>query len=153
MTSEQYIRRETAVSIAINAALSLAFFLLVFGLTGPVPVWGIGAYVCDFATQGFMIALMATLVPGALARKATRLGRIVSLPTRRTVASSLIGRAILVGMFGAGVGGAGAAATCAFTGAATIAWGSALIAKLAFGGLVAGMVTPFGLRIVLAEQQ
>jgi hypothetical protein len=153
MTSEQYIRRETFVSIAINIALSLAFFLLGFGFTGPVPVWGFKAFVFDFAPQGFMIALMATLVPGALARRAKKLGRIVPLPTGRTAASSLIGRANLTGMIGAGVGVTGAAAIYAFADVGTIGWGSALFAKLVFGGIVAGIATPLGLRIALAEKR
>jgi hypothetical protein len=63
MEPAAYIRRETAVSIAINVALSATFFIAVFGTGRDVPVWSVGGYVLDFAPQGFMIGLMATLVP------------------------------------------------------------------------------------------
>ncbi|QOV93645.1 hypothetical protein [Novosphingobium sp. ES2-1] len=63
MEPAAYIRRETAVSIAVNVALSAAFFIAVFGTGRDVPVWSVGGYVFDFAPQGFMIGLMATLVP------------------------------------------------------------------------------------------
>jgi hypothetical protein len=79
MTTAAYIRRETGVSMVINAVLTLAFFLIVFGRSGPVPVWGVGAYVFDFVPQGFMIGLMGSLVPGALAGKARRAGKVAAL--------------------------------------------------------------------------
>ena len=71
MSHTAYIRRETLVSMVINGVLSLAFFIAVFGRTSPVALWGMGHWVFDFIPQSFMIALMSTLVPGALTAKLT----------------------------------------------------------------------------------
>jgi hypothetical protein len=60
-----YIARETAISAVINAGFSLAFFLLVFGTGGAVV--GVGTYAYDFLPQSCAIAVMSTLIPGAIA--------------------------------------------------------------------------------------
>lgn len=151
VTREQYIRRETAVSVAINTALSLAFYLAVFGRSAPVPLWGLGAYVFDFVPQGFMIGLMATLVPSALARKALGQGRITASPPAPSSRQNLIGRALLFGAAGAGIGVGGAAAASALAGATTIGWGPGLLLKLAFGAALAARVTPLGLAATLGK--
>lgn len=147
----RYIARETAVSVAINTALSLVFFLIIFGRAGAVPVWGPGSYVFDFAPQGFVIALMATLVPGLLLRKALARGDLEPASGAPGQAGSLLLRALAVGALGAGVGTGGAAALLALPGAPTIGWGAALAAKLAFGAGLAWVVTRLGLRAVLAK--
>ena len=152
MTVENYVRLETAISVAINVALSGVFFLLVFGFAGPVPVWGLGAYVSDFAPQAFMIALMTTLVPGALARNALRRGRIEPSPPQSAAPSSLVLRALALGFLAAGIGTIGAATVTALFGADTVDWWSALVMKLVFAGTLAATVTPFGLRKVFAER-
>ena len=52
--------RETAISIVISAVISALAFVLVFGHDQAVDL---GAYGFDFFPQGFMIALMSSLVP------------------------------------------------------------------------------------------
>ncbi len=69
MDARDHIKRETRLSITINVVLSLAFFQLVFGFSGMVKVWDVGAYAIDFLTQSLMIALMSTLVPVSLIAK------------------------------------------------------------------------------------
>ena len=73
---DAYIRRETRISMAINAMLSLLIFLAVFGLRQPVKSWGVGQWVFDFLPQSFMIALMSVLIPGMLARQKLQKGAL-----------------------------------------------------------------------------
>ena len=74
--------RETAISVAINTALSAAFFVVVFGTRHPVQL---AAYGTDFPMQAFMIALMGSLVPSLLLRR--RMGGAAGrvLPRRRAL--------------------------------------------------------------------
>jgi len=146
-----YIRRETAVSIVINMVLTALFFALVFGFARPVPVWGIGHYVFDFIPQAFMIALMATLVPGALASKARRAGTVSHWPTPPRLPRALAPRAILLGCTSAVASIAFAAALLWTTGLQTLPTLPALLAKLAFAAALARLITPLGLKTALAE--
>ncbi|RST30654.1 hypothetical protein HMF7854_07270 [Sphingomonas ginkgonis] len=147
MTTQEHIRRETSVSVIINAVLSLAFFLLVFWRSSPVPLWGVGHYLLDFAPQGFMVALMATLVPCVLARRKLAQGHFgppgsgagtVNLPLR-AVATALLAAGISVLLW---------TAVFALTTRTAIAWTPALLIKIGYGGLLGGIVTPLGLRAV-----
>lgn len=148
-----YLRRETAISAGINCILTLVFFLLVFGMAPLVPVWGVGAYVFDFLPQGFMVAFMGTLVPSLLTRKAMRQGKLVGIegPGRPWLPSLLVMRAVLLGLIGAAIGTAAAAAVLGATGATLLPWALALAAKLVFAAALAGTVTPLALRATLAE--
>lgn len=151
MSTAAYIRRETGVSMVINAVLTLAFFLLVFGRGGAaVPVWGVGAYVFDFVPQGFMIGLMGSLVPGALAGKARRAGKVAALGVASPWPANLILRSLLLALCGALAGVVLSGAALTLLGLAQLPWGTGLAAKLVWAGLLAAMVTPVSLRKALA---
>ncbi|HQS69701.1 MAG: hypothetical protein B7Y36_14335 [Novosphingobium sp. 28-62-57] len=152
MDAKAYIRRETAVSTAINVVLSGAFFLVVFGLRGPVPVWSAGGYVFDFGPQGFMIGLMATLVPGLLARKARASGKVRQMDGTSALPAAIAVRAILCGTVGATAGMGGSAVLLWASGAAQLDWLTALLIKLLFGAVLAIIVTPAGLRAELIKR-
>ncbi|MCX7284452.1 MAG: hypothetical protein NTX28_10485 [Novosphingobium sp.] len=152
MEPAAYIRRETAVSIAINVALSAAFFAAVFGLSGLVPVWGMGGYVFDFGPQGFMIGLMATLVPGLLARKALAGGKVAPLGGTSALPAAPVPRAVLCGALGAAAGVCASAVALGLAGPQHLGWLPALLAKLAFGAVLAVIVTPAGLRAELIKR-
>jgi len=151
VSPEAYIRRETGVSVAINAALSLAFFLVVFGIGRPVPVWGIGAYVFDFVPQGFMIGLMGSLVPGALAGKALRAGKVAPLGAGSPLPRGLVVRSLLLAALGALAGTALSGGALAALGLGQLPWGAALAVKLVWAAGLAMVVTPAGLRAALAR--
>ena len=153
MEPAAYIRRETRVSIAINAALSAAFFAALFGFDGPVPVWGAGGFVADFAPQGFMVGLMATVVPGLLARRARATGRLAGLSGSAPSPAPIALRAVLCGVIGAGAGVAMAALALGAGGQAALAWFPALVAKIGFGAILAGLATPAGLRAELMARR
>lgn len=152
MTSpDLHIRRETGVSMVINTVLSGAFFLAVFGLAGPVPVWGLGHYVFDFGPQAFAVAFMGTLVPSALSRKALRSGKVGSRPSSLRLPANLLLRGLVLAVPSAAMAVAGAAAVLGALGMAELPWGPALAAKLVFGGGLALVITTLALRATLAE--
>lgn len=151
--ARSYIVRETGISIAINATLTLAAFCALFGLPQRVPVWGLGHYVFDFLPQGFMIALMATLVPGALARRARRAGSVLPLdtPARGPVPAGLWARALLMAPCGALAGTAIFALALWLIGPESLPLAVAIAAKLVWAALLAAVVTPIGLKRELAR--
>lgn len=93
MTANHYIRRETLVNVAINCFFAALFFFVVFGGQDRVPVWGLGNWVFDFIPQSFMIALLGTIIPGALAAK--RLGWGNSIGRLGAISSMLVGGIVL----------------------------------------------------------
>lgn len=137
----------------INTVLSALFFLAVFGTSGAVPVWGGGGYIADFGPQGFMIGLMATLVPGALARKARRAGAVDPIEgSTPRLPGGLFLRGVVCGLAGAAAGIALSALILALSGLAELAWTPALLAKLALGAAFAAVITPAGLRAELIKR-
>ena len=151
MTDAQraYIRKETAIGVAINAVLSAVFAITLFAGRDAIPVADI---VLDALPQSFMIALMATLVPTAITRKRLRTGTIAPLTGGAGwLPANLLLRSLFV------------AATCALAGGAvhwlllrrltpgTWAFGPLLAYKTAYGGSLALLLGPFVLRRALAD--
>lgn len=152
ITAARHIRRETLVSVIINVALSFLFFLLVFGWQQPVAVWGVGKLVFDFLPQSFMIALMGTLVPGALTAAKLRKGGVERLPGKSRLPASLVLRALLLAALSMIAGTALVALLLRASGVEQMAWPAALALKLVYGGLLALLVTPIGLAAALRSR-
>jgi len=152
VSHDAYIRRETMVSAVINAILSALFFWLVFRGVDPVPVWGMGNWVFDFVPQGFMIALMSTLVPGALTGRAIRSGRIAADGQANRLPGNLLARALLLAGAAAILGAGLVAAIMKLVGAEQLPPGTALLLKIVYGASLAILVTPPGLRRALAAE-
>jgi hypothetical protein len=148
-----YIRRETLVSIVINTALTFAFFCLVFGLGRRVAVWGLGNFVFDFGPQAFMIALMATLVPGALARNALRKGLVAPWTGPSRLPAALALRALVMAALSALIAVGVIAALLGAAGWTMLSPPFALLTKLAFAVVLAAIVTPPGLRAALSPRK
>src|SRR5579859_6544248 len=72
----RYIAVETAVSIAINVAISAVFMELVFWRSGTIALWGPHGLAIDFLPQTFMISAMSVLVPTLLTRRRVRNGQL-----------------------------------------------------------------------------
>ena len=144
-----HLARETLISAAINAAISVAFFLLVFGASARVPVQGIGNYAIDFLPQSFAIGFMATLVPGQLARRALAAGRLSgstpAIPPARVVAR----RAAANGMLALVIGGGLCAAALWASGVQDIGWAPAFTGKVLYGGALGALVTAISLNSML----
>ena len=144
--ASRYLARETLVSAAINAAISVGFFLLVFRGVEPVRVWGMGNYAFDFIPQSFAIGLMATLVPGLLCRKAVVAGRIAGSTESPVTSGTVIARAVRNAIL-AVIGGAGACALALWvTGADALSHSSAFVLKVLYGALLGALVTRLTLR-------
>ncbi|WP_442680885.1 hypothetical protein ACSBM8_06795 [Sphingomonas sp. ASY06-1R] len=144
-----YIRRETRVSMAINAALSLAFYLLFFGLGGPVPIGGLGGFAFDFIPQSFAITLMSVLVPGLLTARKLAAGKLAPQPGKSALPRSLWLRGLLMASLAALVGAAGGGVLMLACGSAWIAWPAGAAIKIVYGLLLARIVTPLGLIAAL----
>lgn len=147
--ADAYVRRETLASILINTVLSLAFFLLVFGTSATVPTRGLHSLAVDFIPQSFMIALMSTLVPGALTLRRVRAGTLPRSTRPSRLPAKLVPRALLVALLAVLLGAGITGAVVWFTAPDAIAWLPALLIKLAYGGLLAAITTPPGLRAAL----
>lgn len=131
------IAREAGIGFAINATLSLAFFLAIFGTVVRPVAWGApDALAFDFVPQSIAVALMSALVPALIARK--RLGLAVAV---RTILLRAIGFAIS----GAVLGGL-LAWTTQSAGLPPIAFHTALALKLLYGGLLGAIITIMALK-------
>jgi hypothetical protein len=138
MTRGQTILRETGVSIGINAALSIAFFVGLFGLSSPVDIIAFGR---DFLPQAFMVTFMGCLVPALLIRRGS------SLP-----AAPVIVRALLMAVAATLIAGAGAWLVCTRLAPLALDLMPALILKTLFGAALAALVTPIAVAAALPSR-
>ena len=148
LAKSKYIGRETLVSALINGAISAGFFVLSFGGIDPILLAGFGNYAFDFIPQSLAIGIMATLVPGLLARKAAASGRIAGTTSDLAgvrLARRIAGNGILAILIGAALG-----AAMLLSGASTIASGTGLAIKVAYGMLLGAAATWLTLRKLLA---
>jgi hypothetical protein len=129
------LAREAAIGFAINATLSLAFFLGIFGVVARSLTWGApDALGLDFVPQSIAVALMSALVPSLIARK--RLGLAMAI-------RAIMLRALGFAVGGAILGGLLAAATSALP---PVGWGEALAIKLLYGGALGALITTLALK-------
>jgi hypothetical protein len=149
MDTARYVRRATITSVMVSAALTILLFFLVFGGMDHVPIWGAGGWVFDFVPQSFMIALMSTLVPGLLARQQIRAGAVAAMPGETRLPRNLLARALVLAGAGAVFGPAVVGSIAAAVQQPTLAFAVALILKVAYGAVLAAVITPLGLRAAL----
>lgn len=148
MALERLIRRETRASTVINAVLSAVFFLAVFGTQARFLSFGAPDQLArDFLPQGGVIALMATLVPALLVRKAWRrqghAGRatgVILAQAARSVATGLTVSAVLMVIF-------------LYDPVIGVDWVAAFVAKVMFGGLLGAAITRWSLRRLFGQEQ
>jgi hypothetical protein len=134
VTPQPSIAREAAISVVINAALSLGFFLAFLGTAPRLLQWGAPDYLAlAFIPQSVVVALMSALVP--------------ALVVRRELGGILL-RAV---MFALGGGVLGAALSLVVAGPAPIAWSAALPMKMAYGGVLGALVAVLALRRLLSS--
>jgi hypothetical protein len=148
---DAYIRKETYISVAINAVMSLLIFLAVFDVRRPVQTWGMGQWVFDFLPQSFMITLMTVLVPGALARQKLRSGTLAPAPHQSILPRNLVLRAVTMAVASAIIGTAIVASLVWLMGTEAITPTYAAILKVAYGTALALIVAPLSLRVALAS--
>lgn len=148
---EKYIRTETIFSVVGSTVVNILFFFLVFGATGPLEVWGIGNYAFDFVPQSFMTALICTWLPGAITRNRLASGVVNHQPGPRPRPASLILRGLLYGTVALVLGAGTVTTGLHLFGLNDVNWLGSFAFKLAFGAVVAAIVTPVGLHAVFRE--
>lgn len=146
MTQAVSIGREAAISIVINGLLSLAFFLGVFGTQPRLLHWRAPDHLAlDFVPQSVAVALMSALVPALVARR-----KLAGAPAQHVVSMhGILLRAALFGLVG-GALGALLAVSIGGLGLPPIAWGAALMIKIAYGGALGALVASLALRRLLS---
>lgn len=148
----RYIATETLISVAINVALSIGFVFLVFHGMRTVEVEGRHGMILDMAPQTFMVTLMSCMVPGLLARHRHAAGRLAWHEGReRILVSKIILRALVVAIFGTCVVLAVSAVIFPHVFAGGLRFGTFLIGKASFGGILATIVTPWTIAWVLRQ--
>lgn len=148
-----YIRKETAISMIINAMISAGFVWAMFGARSSAPIWGPGGVAFDFVPQTFMVSLMCALVPTLLTRSRVRSGAIFAIdrpPPRlprnvamRSLLLAVVGMTILAGL---------ATAALALSGMGRMDFWPLAAIKVLYGALVALIVTPIALRAALRDE-
>lgn len=149
MDAVQYLRRETGVGVIIASVLTVLLFFVVFGGRATIPTWGPGGWVFDFVPQSFMIALMGTLVLGILTRRKLRAGVVAALPGTTRLPRNLVVRALSLAVASAALGTAFVATVTFAAQQESLAFAVALTLKVAYGALLATLITSLGLRAAL----
>jgi hypothetical protein len=150
----RYILVETLISIAINAAISAGFAFLVFGGRTGVALWGAGGLALDFVPQTFMIAMMSVFVPTALTRRRIEAGAVRARNGRPSrLPRNLLLRALLVAAVATLLLGGAATAILAVSWTALLDFATLLPLKIAYGAIVALLVTPLALRAALSTER
>ena len=111
-------------------------------------VWGGSGFVADFVPQGFMVALMAFLVPTVLARRAVSSGR-VSGGLVGSGKGRLVLPALIAAVMGAVILTTVMAALFAALGIETIPFAAVLSIKVACGAVLGAIVTKIALSPLL----
>lgn len=141
------VARETAISMVINAAISALMTWLVFG--GAAGGVARAAMVVDFVPQTFMVALMGSLVPSAIALRTIRRAAAGNLPAAPI--GGLILRCVLIALVATFLlGGVGALLAVALLDA-QIEFRALIVMKMLYGALVAAVLTPLALRRALSQ--
>lgn len=145
----RYIGRETAISSAINAAISAGFFLAVFGFGAAIEVWGLGNYAFDFLPQSFAVAFFGCFVPSLLTRRALLAGKVLSATGTVPTKSGLFVKSVLSGAIAVIVGGGLWLAGLWVSGAASIEPVPAFTLKIVYGAALGALVTRIQLKAML----
>jgi hypothetical protein len=152
----KYLAIETAISMAINATISIGFAWLVFHGHAHVPASGPGGLVRDAAPQTFMITLMGTLVPSLITRKRMHSGHLDAWLCRPPgappgSAGKILLRAVALAIVAMGLGLAFNAALLPRLFPLDLAYDHVLVLKTVYGALVALVITPLAISWVLRE--
>lgn len=141
MSNSHFILRESLLSAAINAAISIGFYLAVFGRTDPIPVWGIGNLAFDYLPQSFAVALMSALIPGLLTRLAQKRGKVGNPSGAIPSPGQVIAISLAWATGALVIAGGSSAAILWLTTAETMPALQVFIAKALYGALLGMFVT------------
>jgi hypothetical protein len=147
----RYVNRETAVSVVINAVLSLLACWIVFGRQG-LGAPDARAFAFDFLPQAFILSAMSTLLPGLVTRSRVRAGVVERLPGGvGFLPGNLLLRALVLATAALCLGGTAALLLTFVLWSGPLGMGAVYVIKLVFGVLLAVPVTRLALRAALAD--
>ena len=148
----QYVAKETLISVAINAALSVGFGFRVFHGEARVMATGRHGIVADMAPQTFMVTLMSCLVPGLLTHSRSAAGNLEwHQQTTKTIISQVWLRALGMALFAACLVVAVSWAVLPHLLAGGVVFGELVIDKAVFGMILAALITPWAITRVLGQ--
>ena len=152
----RYLASETALSMFINATISIGFAWLAFHGHDQVPSGGPGGLVRDSAPQTFMITLMSTLIPSLVTRKRMHSGHLDAwlcgqpggspAPARKIILRAFL-LALVAMVLGLGLN----AAILPLLFPIGLGYGKVFALKAVYGALVALVITPLAVSWVLEE--
>lgn len=141
-SNRQIGRKHMLQSALINAGLSLAFFLAVFGASGAPLMWAAPDQLArDFLPQCGMIGFMSALVPAFIARREFAAANAAA----PRPAGKIIGLALILALFALAIGGVAALLALALPQHAIAAW-TALALKMLLGAVLGAAITFLALR-------
>ena len=148
LAADLVVRRQQRTSVVINALLSAAFFLLVFGsVPHPLSLGSPDGLAADFIPQSLAIGFFSAFVPALITSAKRRHGEIAGVTTNAVAWSVTLARAL---GFAATAGAFGAFLTVVLPLIADVmSYAAALAAKIVYGGLLGWIVTPAAVRLVL----
>lgn len=144
----RYVTTETLISIVINGMISLAFAWFAFGGSSAVTA---RALLIDAVPQSAMVALMSVLVPGFLTARRIAAGSVAPL-VGQTPGWPLIVRAVAAAMVAIFLGVLLHTIAFLIWSPPLVRVSTIVIAKTAYGALLAAVVTPVMLRHALARR-
>ena len=149
----RYIAIETAISVVINVGFSALFFYLVFGRSERIELWGPHGFAFDYFPQTFMITLMAVIVPTILTRKRANSGKVARRESAigARLPRNVVLRALLLAALAAVVMGAVAVWITDSFWSGDPTHLKLLELKMAYGAVVAAIMTPIGLIAALSD--
>jgi cell division protein FtsX len=143
------VREQAIVSGIVNAVLSAAIFLLVFGLARRALTIGApDQFALDFLPQGAILGFMSAFLPALVVRNKLRQGALNITTSRISTVGSIALRAVLLSLLSVAVAAVAMWLTQRF-GANAVEWLEALVIKIVFGVVLGVIVTRIAVRAVL----
>lgn len=151
----RYVRTETIVSIVLNAAVSALFVWIVFRGQDVIPLWGAQGLVVDLIPTCFAITLMSTIAMTLLTRVRLKRNRVERVSTTTGIARflprALPLRAFAFALAVTVIAVPLSAAALALVGFDGRAYNTVLAFKIAYGAVLAVLISPPILVRALAD--
>lgn len=148
-SQRRYLTIETIIAAVINAVLSLAFVLLVFGNRKVISAMGVDGLVLDAVPQTLMVTLMSALVPGLLTRKRILAGQVDGVAP--STAGSVVRRAIIAAIATAVLLTAVHLAVLSI-GQVAYPFAGVLVAKIVYGAILGASIARWTVRRMLVAR-
>lgn len=150
---KRYIVMETTFSVMLNMAISALFVWLMFGGRDAIGLWGADGLAVDLLPTTFMITLMTTIALTLITRRRVRLNQVAALSDGplplprffllRGLVLALAATSVLVPL---------TVLVLHVLDMPPLRYGAVMVFKLAYGGVLAMVVTPLILIAALRDR-